>query len=388
MWSWNNEQKRDSEPRNYSPPQNCFNDYYLLQSNNNILNKGIIANNNDNSNNLEIPRLERIIFSESEQNNEIYDINQVDKDIINNDIREKKINLEIHKGFRKTLFGIPKQIKENFDSNKVNRLKDQLRIQEEIISKYQKQLKEKDLLISNFQKTIEKYQHLLEINNIVDTIANPQKYSRYEEDPKPKEVKNKIDNNVDNFTVNKNRNLLKILHSKKNYQKLDKEKKEDKSTLDKLSMLLQDQGKIISQPSNKKKSTYSIMNDMNNYVFDDEQFLSKVKQKKEKLNAQEINAMQLPDVDNMSYEELLSLENQIGIVNRGLSKHQIKMLPQITFKNFLSFNNQTNCLICQENFVEQEQLRKFNCGHIFHIECVDQWLENEKTCPTCKKSVI
>jgi hypothetical protein len=241
-------------------------------------------------------------------------------------------------------------------------------------------------LISNFQKTIEKYKYLLEINDIVDIIANPQKYYNYEKDPKPKEVKNKIDNNVDNFTVNKNRNFVRAFH--KNYQKIDKEKKEDMSTFNKLSILLQDQRKIISQQSNKKKTTYSIMNDMNNYEFDDEQYLSKVKQKKQKLNAQEINAMQLPNVDHMSYEELLSLENQIGIVNRGLSKHQIKMLPQITFKNFLNFNNQTNCLICQENFVEQEQLRKFNCGHIFHIECVDQWLENEKTCPTCKKSVI
>ena len=384
MWNWNNEQKRDSEPRNYSPPQNCLDAYFLFQSNN-ILNKRIIANNN-NSNNLEIPRLERI--SESEQNNEIFDINLIDENIINNDIREKKINLEIHKGFRKTLFGIPKQIKDNFDSNKVNRLKDQLRIQEEIISKYQKQLKEKDLLISNFQKTIEKYKYLLEVNDIVDTVTNPQKYSNYEEEPKQKEIKNKIDNNVNNFTVNKKKNLQKIIHSKKNYQKIDKEEKEDNSTLNRLSLLIRDQGKIISQQSNKKKPIYSIINDMNNYEFDDEQYLSKVKQKKEKLNAQEINAMQLPDVDNMSYEELLSLENQIGIVNRGLSKHQIKMLPQITFKNFLNFNNQTNCLICQENFVEQEQLRKFNCGHIFHIECVDQWLENEKTCPTCKKSVI
>ena len=384
MWNGNKEQKRDSEPRNYSPPQHCLNDYYQFQSGH--IHNEIIVNNNVNSNNFEIPHLERINFSESEQNNEIFDINQVDKDLINNDIREKKINLEIHKGFRKTLFGIPKQIKDDFDLNKVNRLKDQLRIKEEIISKYQKQLKEKDLLISNFQKTIEKYKYLLEINDIVDTIANPQKYSNYEEDPKPKEVKNKIDNNVDNFTVNKNRNFVRAFH--KNYQKIDKEKKEDMSTFNKLSILLQDQRKIISQQSNKKKTAYSIMNDMNNYEFDDEQYLSKVKQKKQKLNAQEIKAMQLPGVDNMSYEELLSLENQIGNVNRGLSKHQIKMLPQITFKNCLSFNNQTNCLICQENFVEQEKLRKFNCGHIFHIECVDQWLENEKTCPTCKKSVI
>ena len=371
------EQKRDSEPRNYSPPQNCFNDYCIFQTNK-FRNKNKHNINNDYSKNCEIPHLERINFSESEQINEIVDINQIDKDINNVNV-EKKINLEIHKGFRKTIFGIPKQEKDNLDSNNSNKLNDKLIVPEEIISKYQKQLKEKDTVISNLQKTIEKYKKFLEINGITDDIIRSKKFSNYE-DPKPKVVKNKIDNNVN---VNKNGNNLKMSNPKKNYQKIENEQN---SSLIKLSILLKEQEQIIAQPSNKY--SYNIMNDMNNYVFDDEQYLSKVKNKKTKLSAQEIKAMQLPNVDNMSYEELLSLEDKIGAVNKGLSKNQIKMLPQITYKKFLNFNNQISCLICQENFIEQEQLRKFNCGHIFHTECVDQWLKNEKTCPTCKKSVI
>eukprot|EP01102_Stenamoeba_stenopodia_P002958 TRINITY_DN12894_c0_g1_i1.p1 TRINITY_DN12894_c0_g1~~TRINITY_DN12894_c0_g1_i1.p1 ORF type:complete len:244 (-),score=27.75 TRINITY_DN12894_c0_g1_i1:79-810(-) len=49
----------------------------------------------------------------------------------------------------------------------------------------------------------------------------------------------------------------------------------------------------------------------------------------------------------------------------------------------------TECCICLGDFVEGEQLRKLpGCGHLFHISCIDKWLEDHKTCPLCVQSVV
>ena len=45
------------------------------------------------------------------------------------------------------------------------------------------------------------------------------------------------------------------------------------------------------------------------------------------------------DVDGMSYEQLLELENQIGKVEKGLSKDQLSQLPVKVFQTRNSSEN-------------------------------------------------
>ena len=46
---------------------------------------------------------------------------------------------------------------------------------------------------------------------------------------------------------------------------------------------------------------------------------------------------------------------------------------------------QTECSICLENFVMQEQLRKVGCGHLFHTRCIQEWFATGDTrCPMCR----
>lgn len=40
------------------------------------------------------------------------------------------------------------------------------------------------------------------------------------------------------------------------------------------------------------------------------------------------------------------------------------------------------CSICTEDFVESTKLRMLPCGHLFHPQCIDQWLtDRSRTCP-------
>ena len=93
-----------------------------------------------------------------------------------------------------------------------------------------------------------------------------------------------------------------------------------------------------------------------------------------------------PNPDAMTYEQLLELEDNVGKVNRGLNVEQIDKLPLKKFrKDKYKGNNQ--CIICMEQFIEKEKVKLLPCRHIFHINCIKQWLMKEKNCPFCKSEI-
>ena len=91
------------------------------------------------------------------------------------------------------------------------------------------------------------------------------------------------------------------------------------------------------------------------------------------------------DVDNMTYEELLELENKIGYVKKGVSIEQ-KLSLKIEKYSQNKFDCK-ECVICKELLKENEFIRILNCSHIFHINCIDEWFKDNKICPICKKDV-
>ena len=90
-----------------------------------------------------------------------------------------------------------------------------------------------------------------------------------------------------------------------------------------------------------------------------------------------------PNPDKMSYEQLLQLEEEVGSVNKGLTKDKIKKIPVKPFRKAL-FDDNLDCIICMEKFEENELVKQLLCGHVFHSDCIDKWLEKEKKCPFCK----
>ncbi|XP_062226931.1 probable E3 ubiquitin-protein ligase HIP1 [Phragmites australis] len=97
------------------------------------------------------------------------------------------------------------------------------------------------------------------------------------------------------------------------------------------------------------------------------------------------------DIDNMSYEELLALEERIGNVNTGLSKDAVtKLLKQRKFSSWrlkASLDHEP-CCICQEEYVDGDDLGRLDCGHNFHAACIKQWLVLKNLCPICKNTAL
>lgn len=46
------------------------------------------------------------------------------------------------------------------------------------------------------------------------------------------------------------------------------------------------------------------------------------------------------------------------------------------------------CSICLQDASEGEKMRRLAaCGHCFHAECIDPWLEERSTCPECRAQI-
>lgn len=88
-------------------------------------------------------------------------------------------------------------------------------------------------------------------------------------------------------------------------------------------------------------------------------------------------------------------------INRGLDESVIRAIPILKFKkrrdgegqNDRVFtegeeNSSQECSVCLNEFQEEEKLRVIpNCSHLFHIDCIDIWLQNNANCPLCRTRV-
>lgn len=50
--------------------------------------------------------------------------------------------------------------------------------------------------------------------------------------------------------------------------------------------------------------------------------------------------------------------------------------------------SEMDCAICQDKFSEGQMGTRLQCGHIFHGDCVRQWLELHATCPVCREDLL
>ncbi|KAI3707240.1 hypothetical protein L6452_25582 [Arctium lappa] len=102
------------------------------------------------------------------------------------------------------------------------------------------------------------------------------------------------------------------------------------------------------------------------------------------------------DIDNMSYEELLALEEKMGIVSTALSEDELSKCLKISLYEPLHMKeyrmkgswclDNTKCSICQEEFIAGDEIGRLGCAHGYHAVCINQWLQLKNWCPICKAS--
>ena len=64
----------------------------------------------------------------------------------------------------------------------------------------------------------------------------------------------------------------------------------------------------------------------------------------------------------------------------------IKIIKEI--RELRLATEKSTCTISQDDIDEKSIIRKLNCSHCYHHDCIDQWFENNITCPLCMKKFI
>mmetsp|Transcript_19492 Transcript_19492/g.22144 ORF Transcript_19492/g.22144 Transcript_19492/m.22144 type:complete len:444 (-) Transcript_19492:562-1893(-) len=95
------------------------------------------------------------------------------------------------------------------------------------------------------------------------------------------------------------------------------------------------------------------------------------------------------DLDGMSYEQLLELGERMGKVSRGLENQEIAKIPTMVCRNDKKDKDGKiiKCTICQYDLNRGSVVRTLPCAHLYHRDCVDEWLKIEKTCPVCMREI-
>ncbi|KAJ6745255.1 E3 UBIQUITIN-PROTEIN LIGASE RNF165 [Salix koriyanagi] len=102
------------------------------------------------------------------------------------------------------------------------------------------------------------------------------------------------------------------------------------------------------------------------------------------------------DIDDMSYEELLALGERMGTVSTALTEeafseclktsiYESTPMEDVT-TNLEGDKNDIRCSICQEEYVDGDEVGRLQCEHRYHVACIHQWLSLKNWCPICKTS--
>ncbi|CAF1319483.1 unnamed protein product [Rotaria magnacalcarata] len=83
--------------------------------------------------------------------------------------------------------------------------------------------------------------------------------------------------------------------------------------------------------------------------------------------------------------------------NRGLRLSDILSIPQKLYNSLKEQINDeyqqtaminTQCYVCLEDFKSTDSIKILNCQHIFHSECINEWLRSHATCAYCRTPVF
>ncbi|KAK7409850.1 hypothetical protein VNO78_00211 [Psophocarpus tetragonolobus] len=74
--------------------------------------------------------------------------------------------------------------------------------------------------------------------------------------------------------------------------------------------------------------------------------------------------------------------------NKGVKKKVLRSLPKLTAttESAVKFGD---CAICLSEFAIGDEIRVLpQCGHGFHVSCIDAWLRSHSSCPSCRQILV
>ena len=217
--------------------------------------------------------------------------------------------------------------------------------------------------------------------------------------------KNEVLNNKNDLTYKRPNIINKIIkeddkHIKDKEQESEKVIKEidpiqeqiNKMKLEneKLKLIVKKRNKMIADLTDKSNEQHKMMKEISAKIENIRKFIPEKtikNRKKEKFEEQ----LAIAAVNEQIMKEICEGSNDmIGMnkifedkdKNKNINK-KIEKMAQIYYKDNMHGNPE--CAICFDIFKENELLTQLKCNHVFHKECLSQWLLNNNNCPICNK---
>lgn len=84
--------------------------------------------------------------------------------------------------------------------------------------------------------------------------------------------------------------------------------------------------------------------------------------------------------------------HQVITIEEGLDEATLSSYPKFLYSKAKLDSKDTSascCSICLADYKSNDMLRLLpDCGHLFHLKCVDPWLRLHPTCPVCRTSPL
>ncbi|XP_048330720.2 probable E3 ubiquitin-protein ligase RHA4A [Ziziphus jujuba] len=88
----------------------------------------------------------------------------------------------------------------------------------------------------------------------------------------------------------------------------------------------------------------------------------------------------------MSWPPLWILPSSPRSTGSKARTRAVDRLRRTTHERVVAENEELGgCSICLEEFSARIELLHFGCKHLYHQNCIAKWLENQNSCPLCRR---
>nr|XP_043607092.1 RING-H2 finger protein ATL8-like isoform X2 [Erigeron canadensis] len=90
-----------------------------------------------------------------------------------------------------------------------------------------------------------------------------------------------------------------------------------------------------------------------------------------------------------------TLNNQPS-ANKGIKKKHVDSIPKFAYSSSYGTElvggrklSSADCAICLAEYADGDEIRVLpQCGHGFHVGCIDKWLGSHSSCPSCRQILV
>lgn len=75
-------------------------------------------------------------------------------------------------------------------------------------------------------------------------------------------------------------------------------------------------------------------------------------------------------------------------INKEFNRLSIKLKHKQFIKKTSNTKCEEDCVICMDDYLENNKCSELHCGHKFHKKCILKWMNERRTCPLCNSNFL